>query len=209
MATITKVQIIQVKKEAQLIFLSSVTWLDTLPLHPNAALHVKWKVNVFFEVFIAHLVMNMKNQDLEFAKLKLIKEDLSLVIVKKGKVIFEAKKQGISGFLQAIEKLDKILVAASAADKIVGVAAAKLCVYAGVASVFALTISEEGIKVLENNNILCRFEKKVSNILNRDKSDVCPFEKLAISSRNPDEAYVKLKSLASQIMRKSEKNDCS
>jgi hypothetical protein len=209
LATITKVQIIQVKKEAQLIFLSSVTWLDTLPLHPNAALHVKWKVNVFFEVFIAHLVMNMKNQDLEFAKLKLIKEDLSLVIVKKGKVIFEAKKQGISGFLQAIEKLDKILVAASAADKIVGVAAAKLCVYAGVASVFALTISEEGIKVLENNNILCRFEKKVSNILNRDKSDVCPFEKLAISSRNPDEAYVKLKSLASQIMRKSEKNDCS
>jgi len=162
----------------------------------------------FFEVFIVHLVMNVKNQDLEFAKLKLIKEDLSLVIVKKGKVIFETKKQGISGFLQAIEKLDKNLVAASVADKIVGVAAAMLCVYAGVVSVFALTASEEGIRVLEDNNILCRFEKKVSNILNRDKNDVCPFEKLAISSRNPDEAYVKLKSLASRIMRKSEKNDC-
>jgi hypothetical protein len=162
----------------------------------------------FFEAFIVHLVMNVKNQDLEFAKLKLIKEDLSLVIVKKGKIIFETKKQGISGFLQAIEKLDKNLVAASAADKIVGVAAAMLCVYARVASVFALTISEEGIRVLENNNILCKFEKKVSNILNRDKNDVCPFEKLAISSRNPDEAYVKLKSLASRIMRKSEKNDC-
>jgi hypothetical protein len=78
-----------------------------------------------------------------------------------------------------------------------------------VVSVFALTISEEGIRVLENNNILCRFEKKVSNILNRDKSDVCPFEKQAISSRNPDEAYVKLKSLASRMMTKSEKNDCS
>jgi hypothetical protein len=159
----------------------------------------------FFEVFIVHLVMNVKNQDLEFAKLKLIKEDLSLVIVKKGKVIFETKKQGISGFLQAIEKLDKNLVAASAADKIVGVAAAMLCVYSGVASVFALTVSEEGIRVLEDNNILCRFEKKVSNILNRDKNDVCPFEKLAISSRNPDEAYVKLRSLASRIMRESEK----
>ena len=145
----------------------------------------------------------MKNQDLEFAKLKLIEEDLSLVIVKKGKVIFETKKQGISGFLQAIEKLDKNLVAASAADKIVGVAAAMLCVYAGVASVFALTVSEEGIRVLEDNNILCRFEKKVSNILNRDKNDVCPFEKLAISSRNPDEAYGKLKSFASQMIRKS------
>jgi hypothetical protein len=149
------------------------------------------------------LVITVKNQDLEFAKLKLIKEDLSLVIVKKGKVIFETKKQGISGFLQAIEKLDKDLVAVSAADKIVGVAAAMLCVYAGVASVFALTISEEGMKVLEDNNISYRFEKKVSNILNRDKKDVCPFEKLAMASGTSDEAYVKLKSFARQMMRKS------
>lgn len=145
----------------------------------------------------------VKNQDLELAKLKLIKEDLSLVIVKKGKVIFETKKQGISGFLQAIEKLDKNLVAAAAADKIVGVAAAMLCVYAGVVSVFALTISEGGMRVLEDNNIACLFEKKVSNILNRDKKDVCPFEKLAMASGSSDEAYVKLKSFARQMMRKS------
>jgi UDP-3-O-acyl-N-acetylglucosamine deacetylase len=152
--------------------------------------------------------MNLEKQDLELAKLKLIEKDLSLVIVKKGKVIFETKKQGISGFLQAIEKLDKTLVAASVADKIVGVAAAMLCVYAGVASVFALTISEGGIRVLENNNIACSFEKKASNILNRSKTDVCPFEKLAIASGSSEEAYVKLKSLASQMMRKStETND--
>jgi hypothetical protein len=153
-------------------------------------------------------VITVKNQDLEFAKLKLIKEDLSLVIVKKGKVIFETKKQGISGFLQAIEKLNQNLVAASAADKIVGVAAAMLCVYSGVVSVFALTISEEAIRVLEDKNISCRFEKKVSNILNRDKNDVCPFEKLAMASESSDEAYVKLKSLASEMMKKSEKADC-
>ena len=155
-----------------------------------------------------YLMITVKNQDLELAKLKLIKEDLSLVIVKKGKVIFETKKQGISGFLQAIEKLNKNLVAASVADKIVGVAVAMLCVYAGVVSVFALTISEGGMRVLEDNNIACLFEKKVSNILNRDKKDVCPFEKLAMASGSSDEAYVKLKSLASRMMRKSEKTDC-
>jgi hypothetical protein len=153
-------------------------------------------------------VITVKNEDLEFAKLKLVNEDLSLVMVKKGKVIFETKKQGIGGFLQAIEKLNKSLVAASAADKVVGVAAAMLCVYSGVVSVFALTVSEEGLKVLEDNNISCKFEKKVSNILNRDKSDVCPFEKLAMASGSSDEAYVKLKSLASEMMRKSGKNDC-
>jgi len=151
--------------------------------------------------------MNVKNQDLELAKLKLIEENLSLVIVKKGKVIFETKKQGISGFLQAIEKLNKNLVAASAADKIVGVAAAMLCVYAGVASVFALTVSEGGLGVLEDNNIVCLFEMKVSNILNRSKNDVCPFEKVAMDSGSSEEAYVKLKSCASQMMRKSTKTN--
>jgi len=151
--------------------------------------------------------MNVENQDLELAKLKLIEEDLSLVIVKRGEVIFETKKQGITGFLQAIEKQDKNLVAASAADKIVGVAAAMLCVYAGITSVFALTISEEGIRVLEDNNITYLFEKKVPNILNRNKNDVCPFEKLAMASGSSEEAYVKLKSFASQMMRKSAKAD--
>jgi UDP-3-O-acyl-N-acetylglucosamine deacetylase len=152
--------------------------------------------------------MNLMNHDLELAKLKLTENALSLAIVKNGKVIFETKKPGISGFLQAIEKLDKNLVATSVADKIVGVAAAMLCVYAGVSSVFAQTISTEGIRALEDNNIEYLFEKKVSNILNRSKNDVCPFEKMAISSGNAEDAYVKLKSLARQMMSNSTKTGC-
>lgn len=151
----------------------------------------------------------LKNPDVELAKLKLKKEDLSLVIVKNGEVIFETKKAGISGLLQAIEKLDKKLSASSVADKVVGVAAAMLCVYAGVVSVFALTVSEGGTRVLEDNNVTFTFEKKVSSILNRTKSDVCPFEKRAMTSGSPDEAYVNLRSLAAEMMKKSEKPDCS
>jgi hypothetical protein len=139
-------------------------------------------------------VITVKNQDLELAKLELIKEDLNLVVVKKGKVIFKTKEPGICGFLSVIEKLDANLVAASVADKIVGVAAAMLCVYTGVFSVFALTISEGGIRVLEENNIPCVFKKKVKNILNRKKNDVCPFEKVAITSGSLDEIYSNLKS---------------
>jgi len=147
--------------------------------------------------------MTMENHDLELAKLKLKEEKLTLVIVKTGKVIFETHKQGISGFLQAIDEQKKSLVGASAADKIVGVAAATLCVYSGLISIFAFTISEAGIRVLEDNNIACGFQIKVTNILNRNKTDVCPFEKMAMTSRSPDNAYVKLKSLADQMMKKS------
>ena len=153
-------------------------------------------------------MMSLMNHDLELAKLNLIEKDLSLVIVKKGKVIFETKKAGISGFLQAIKKLDKNLVASAVADKIVGVAAAMLCVYSGVSSVFAQTISAEGIRALEANNIEYFFEKKVSNILNRNKNDVCPFEKLAIASGNAEDAYVQLNSLALKMMSKSTKTGC-
>ena len=153
--------------------------------------------------------MKVQDQDLELAKSKMLEEDLNLVIVKKGNVLFKTQKKGITGFLEAIEKLDKNLVAASVADKIVGVAAAMLCLYAGVASVFALTISEEGAKVLRDNNIVHRYQKTVPNILNHDKKEVCPFEKLAMTSGTPEEAYVKLKPCASQAMKKNEKTVAS
>ncbi len=139
--------------------------------------------------------MKQQNRDLELAKSRLLDRDLTLVIVKEGKVIFETRSQGVGGFLQAIEELGKRLIASSVADKIVGAAAAKLCVYSGVASVFAATISEEGIRVLEDNGITREFENEVPNILNTDKTDICPFEKLVIGSRDPKEAYTKLKSL--------------
>lgn len=135
-------------------------------------------------------------QDPRLAKLRLKEGDLTLVIVKEGKVIFETKSQGVSGFLQAIEKFGKELVASSVADRIVGAAAAMLCAYSRVASVFAVTISREGTKVLEDSGILYEFESRVPNILNYDKTGICPFEKLAASSRNPKEAYDKLKSFS-------------
>ena len=79
-------------------------------------------------------MINLENHDLELAKQKLTKNNLSLVIVKNGQTVFETKKQGVSGFLQAIETLDQNLAGASVADKIVGVAAAMLCVYSKVSS---------------------------------------------------------------------------
>ena len=144
----------------------------------------------------------MNNQDLELAKTKLIKENLSLVIVKNKKVIFKTKKQGVNGFLDAIALLNKKLISASVADKIIGVAAAMLCVYSGISSVFAQTISESGIKILKEKNINFFYKKKVSNILNKEKTDVCPFEKLAIKSKTSEEAYDKIKKFSDRIIGK-------
>jgi len=138
----------------------------------------------------------VRGRDLKLAKSRLKNRDLTLVIVKEGKIVFESNSQGVVSFLRAIEKLDKTLITSAVADKIVGAAAAALCAYSKVSSVFAETMSKEGIKVLEDNNIAYQFENVVPNILNRDKTSICPFEKLVIGSQGPKEAWAKLKAFA-------------
>lgn len=132
-------------------------------------------------------------KDLKLAKHRLKQKNLDLVIVKNGRIIFENGSQGIRGLLRAIEKLGTESVGSSVADRIVGRAAAMLCAYSKVASVFAVTISEEGIKVLKDNKVLCRFENRVPNILNYEGTDICPFEKLVMGFTKPEEAFKKLK----------------
>ncbi|KPV65168.1 MAG: hypothetical protein AOA65_0426 [Candidatus Bathyarchaeota archaeon BA1] len=114
--------------------------------------------------------------------------------MKRGKVILETESHGIIGPLQAIDRLGEELMESSVADKIVGRAVALLCAYSKAFSVFAVTISKEGMRVLEDNNIFYEIENCVPNILDYKRADVCPFEKLAAGFANPREAYEKLKS---------------
>lgn len=130
-------------------------------------------------------------QDLELARLRLKEKYLALVVVKNGKVIFETESHGIKGFLQAIQLLGKELAGSSVADRIVGRAVALLCVYLQVSAVFAATMSIEGARTLEHDDIFYQFEKCVPAVLNQKGDDICPFEKLALTCATPEEAYRK------------------
>lgn len=131
--------------------------------------------------------------DLKLAKNKLIQKNLRLVIVKNGKVLFETKSHGIYDLLKAINKLQNDIKDSSVADRIVGRAAALLFVFSGVQAVFAVTASDGGIEVLRKNSVFCEYEKRVTNVLNLKKTDVCPFEKLVAKLSNPEKAYKMLK----------------
>ena len=133
-------------------------------------------------------------QDLERARRRLKERKLSLVVVKKGSVLFETESHGIKGFLEAIELLGEKLTGSSVADRIVGRAVAFLCAYFRVSAVFAVLMSMEGVRVLEDKDIIYQFEKCVTNILNQKRNDICPFEKLALTFTSPEEAYKKLRS---------------
>jgi len=131
--------------------------------------------------------------DLKLAKQRLYQKNNSLVITKGGRVLFETQAHGISGLLDAIKELGSSMRGSSVADRIVGRAAALLFVYSGVTAVFAVTASGGGIKVLKDHNISHEFETQVPRILNSEKVDVCPFEKLAAKFSDPKKAYEELR----------------
>jgi hypothetical protein len=136
--------------------------------------------------------------DVEIAKRQLFEKGFSLVIVKDEKIILETRQSGVSGFLSAIKGLGRErLHAASVADRIVGRAAALLCVYCSVRAVYAVVLSEEGKRVLKENSVSLEFENLVPSILNRQKTGTCPFEKIVSTVSDGQEAYEKLKSCIS------------
>lgn len=131
--------------------------------------------------------------DLNLAKNRLIQKNLSLVIVNNGKVLFETESHGIGDLLKAIHKLGNNVKGSSVADRIVGRAAALIFVFSGVKAVFAVIASDGGIEVLTKNAVFYVYKKRVANVLNFAKTDVCPFEKLVARLSNPEKAYEVLK----------------
>lgn len=130
--------------------------------------------------------------DLATARKRLKEKGLSLVFVRDSKIIFETNVEGLRGFVQAIETLRDSLAESSIADRIIGKAAALLCAYCKAKAVFAFTMSQSGLKTLKTHEIPSEFESLVPTILNRKKTDRCPFEKLVENTTNPREAYEKI-----------------
>jgi hypothetical protein len=137
--------------------------------------------------------------DLETAKTQLIQNHLTLIFIKNNNILFKTKSRRISGFLTAIQELDKKLEDASVADKVVGRAVALLCACARIKAIYAETLSIKAVDVLEKAGIACEWKALVDTILNTSKNDVCPFEKAAAEISNPKDAYEKFKDLQNKL----------
>lgn len=138
-------------------------------------------------------------ENLEIAKDTLHRKNLTLVIVKESKVLFESKVHGVSAFLEALDMLGAQIMGASVADKVVGKAIALLCIQAGIQAVYALTLSLKAKQFLEKHSIHLEWETLVDKILNASGTDTCPFEKAVMKIENPEEAYKKLKAISESL----------
>jgi len=133
--------------------------------------------------------------DLDVAKHRLYEESLTLVIVKNGKAVYETRSHRISGFLEAIDTAGEEIRDSSVADRVIGKAVAMLCVYAKVKRVYAVVLSRQAQTVFEKHKIAYKSEQLVENVLDSNKTDTCPFERVAADISSPKEAYLAFKIL--------------
>ena len=139
--------------------------------------------------------------DLEIAKERIRHEDLGLSVVKDGSVVYESASRGLFGLLEAIDKKRTVLKGASIADRVVGKAVALLCVYAGFEAVYAITLSREAKRFLDDHSVHCEFDGLVDAILDARQVDKCPFEKLVADISSPTAAYEKVILLCKRLQR--------
>ena len=114
--------------------------------------------------------------DIEKVKEKLYSTNASLVVLYKNDNCKEYYSSGIKDISAILKENKEALKNTTIADKVIGKVAASILTLAGVKEIYADTISEIAIPVLESNNIKYTYKNKVEYIQNRDKTGMCPME---------------------------------
>jgi hypothetical protein len=85
--------------------------------------------------------------------------------------------------------MGKDLKGYSAADMIVGKAAAMLFVKAGICAVHGKVMSEAASEYLEAHHIPHSYDKLTEQIINRTGDNICPMEAAVANISDPEEGY--------------------
>jgi len=133
-------------------------------------------------------------EDIELARSLLEEENLNLVIVKGGHVLFSSQESGVAPLFQAVQSMGKSLYNAALADRIVGSAVAMLCLQARINSVYAGIASQGALDMLRKQGVTINTKSIVPHISNYDGTDLCPFEKMAAGCQKPSELFAALQS---------------
>lgn len=96
-------------------------------------------------------------------------------------------KRGVADLLYLLKNEPEMLDHAQLADKVVGKGAAALMVLGQVSEVYARTISQPALALLQCAGISTTFGECVDHIINRAGTDWCPVEKLCSSVNTAEE----------------------
>lgn len=131
------------------------------------------------------------NSDLIKAR-SLLKNGVYTCVLCKGEEIITSSQRGVKPLVEWIEN-HKNTIGFSAADKVVGKAAALLYVLLGVKEVYAPVMSEGAIHILEKYDIPPIYDISVKGIMNRMGTGICPMEQAVEGIETPKQALEEIK----------------
>ena len=119
-------------------------------------------------------------------------QSLSLLVFNDGRLTTHDNR-GIQDLLRLISEEPERLQGAVVADKLVGKAAAAIMAAGGVKEVHTNLISSPARRLLEQNGIRVAAKEEVPQILNRDRSAMCPIDAQIVDIESVDECVKLLK----------------
>lgn len=122
----------------------------------------------------------------------------------KGEDILTSDKRGMAPMLGWIRE-GRDLHGYTAADRVVGKAAAMLFVKAGVCEIYAQTLSKSGKAFLENRGITVHYGELAEHILNRDGTDICPMERTVADVDDVDTGIARMSDKLEQLRRAAQR----
>lgn len=137
------------------------------------------------------------NKNLIKAKGLLCANDYTCVIQNEDRV-YTSRERGVKPLLAWVNE-DVDFAGFSAADKVVGKAAAFLYVLLGVEAVYAKIISAPAVQILEKHDIQVFYDEKVEAIRNRTNTGFCPMETMVWEIENPKEALEAIRQKVSEL----------
>ena len=114
--------------------------------------------------------------NLEIVKKRLYEKNASLVVMFEKGNIEEYYNPRVKDIVSILKENKNALKNAIIADKVIGKVAASLLIVAGVKEIYANTISNFAIPVLEKNNVKYEYKNKAEYIINNEKTGMCPME---------------------------------
>lgn len=140
---------------------------------------------------------------LEYGKEQLVERNLNLLVLKEDKeIVFQSNKMGILPMYEffRLNFEEEVYVI----DKFIGLGASRLLLNSKskVMGLFTFVISKDAKELLKDNNIEVVKEREVEKILNKDKTDFCPIEKLSMENEKFDDFLEKLEEFIGKMKQK-------
>lgn len=148
-----------------------------------------------------------KKNDLERARQMLAEQELTCALIL-GEEVYISKERGVKPLLDCYYE-KKMPAGFSAADKVVGKAAAFLYVLLGAKELYTDVLSRPALDVLRQHDIMVAYGQLTDAIRNRTNTGFCPMETAVRSVEEPKEALDRIEktklSLQKEALLKGEK----